>query len=222
LRASVCQLARLPQVDQAFGALLELFGHVVEGLDGAPDFIVAAFDDARRQVPSGEFRETPGELLDGAADAVRQVDQQGERQQPERRHGEDVIKLEPAMDIALAGGIHQFAGCGNLAPQAGDVAQAGGIYPDIAVMPDQVIQAVAFLLVVSEPLGLLAFREAPHGLRPRVASGGGELLGLEIAIASVRFEIGRVPLVKFLAGAKQRLGERIDLVGRMPEAGQFQ
>src|ERR1035441_2417854 len=72
----------LAEVDEALGALLELVGHMVEGLDGAADFVVAGGGDAGGEVAGGQSGKAGGQLLDGAADAVGHVDQQGPGSEP--------------------------------------------------------------------------------------------------------------------------------------------
>ena len=86
----------LAQVDQPLGALLQLVGHVVEGLDGAADFVVAGGfprerSGRRRRVSRG-LRSIAG----WAADAVRHVNQQSQGDEPERGGDQNVGALEAA------------------------------------------------------------------------------------------------------------------------------
>ena len=46
--------------------------------------------DAGAQIAGRQLRQSGGQLLDGPADAVRQVNQQGQRNQPERRRQQQV------------------------------------------------------------------------------------------------------------------------------------
>ena len=105
---------------------------MVERLDGAADFVVALRVHAGVQVARGQFGQPRRQLLDGPADAVRQIHQQRQRHQPEGRGQQNVDQLDPAPQVALPGRCHQRAGIADLAREAlhGDFAQVGGIHPD--------------------------------------------------------------------------------------------
>ena len=88
-----------------------LLRHVVEGLDGAADFVVAPLLHAGVQIARGKLAQSRGKLLDGSADAVRQVDQQRQREQPDRRdRQQDIDELDAAPQVVLFDEIDQVAG----------------------------------------------------------------------------------------------------------------
>jgi hypothetical protein len=92
----------------------------------APDFVVAPRLDARVQVAARQGAQPRREFLDGAADAMRQVDQERERDQPDSRRQQHIRALDAASQIALVGLFHRAPGIANLTrqPVHGDIAQA--------------------------------------------------------------------------------------------------
>src|SRR5262249_48264287 len=139
-----CQLA---QVDEALRTFLEAGRHVVEGPDGAPDFIVAPRLHARVEIAPCQFAQPAGQLLDGPADTVSQVDQQGERHQPDARSQHDVSELDAAAQIARVGLFHGAPRLADFTRQAihRHVTQALRVDPDFVAVAYQIVQTVAVL-----------------------------------------------------------------------------
>src|ERR1039458_5046127 len=201
----------LAEVDEALGALLELVGHMVEGLDGAADFVVARGGDAGGEVAGGQSGKAGGQLLDGAADAVSHVDQQGQGSEPEGGGEEDVGEPEAAAEVALLGGVDQIAGHADFALEAlsSDSAEGCGIGPDFVAVADQVEQVVALIAGRDEAFGLSGFGEGADGIGPGGTEGRGVFDGLGAAVLDLLFEVVAGAMVELLAGAEEGLGQGV-------------
>ena len=97
-----------------------------------------------------------------------EVDQEGERDQPDGGGEQDVGALDAAAQVGGVGVFHGLAGFADLAGDLVDgyIAQAGGVEPDFFAVADQVIQAVAILAGAEEALAFEAAGETSHAFGP--------------------------------------------------------
>ena len=160
----------LAQVDQPLGALLELARHVVERLDGAPDLVVAArLRRARSDRPPRACDSPAVKLLDRAADAMRQVDQQRQRHQPEAGGEQDIGEQKPRCRSLL---LHVRGQCAGVVrsrvPDDPCVRplRLNRVEPDFRAASHQVIERIAIHAGGDEVLRLIAIRERFDGSRP--------------------------------------------------------
>ena len=171
---------------------------MVEGLDGAPDLVVAPRLHARVQIARRQFAQPGGQLLDGPADAVRQVDQQRQRHQPDRRGQQDVGELDAAAQIARVRLFHGAPRIADLARQAihRDIAQALRVDPDLVAVAHQIVQAVAILAGAYHSLTVQAAREnldrvGPRRTIQRPIDSRLDLAGARLALANRRWRARR-------------------------------
>ena len=114
-------------------------------------------------------------MLDGAADEMRQVDEQRERNQPDRSRQQYIGIGEAAQQVARFALLHDFAGVVDFARKRvqGDAAQAGGPLPYCIAAPRQVIDAVAIVPGSEEAFRIATIEKALHGRGPLGLLGSG-------------------------------------------------
>ena len=163
-------------------------------------------------------------MLHGPADAVRHIDQQGERSEPEGGGEKDVGEAEAAAQVALLGSIDQIAGYADFALEAlgGGPAEGCGVGPDVVAVADQKEQVVALIAGGREAFGFRGLGEGADGIGPGGAEGGRVLNGLGAAGLGLLLEIVAGAMVELLAGAEQGLGQGVYFGGGTDQAGGFE
>ena len=160
-RLPACQLA---QVDQPLRALLQPARHVVEGPDGASDFVVAPRLHARVEIARRQFAQPGGQFLDGPADAVRQVDQQRQRHQPDARRQQHVRALDAAAANRARCSLPPRAARRRISRVRRSMATSPRLSeydPDLVAVAHQVFQAIALLAGASPHARLPVRRRTP-------------------------------------------------------------
>ena len=106
---------------------------MVESLYGAADFIIAVRRHTGIEIARGQFAQARGEPMDRSADARGEVDQKGERHQPDAGGEHDIRALHAQAQIPRVGGIDGGAGLMYFAREAvhGDITEAGGVIGDL-------------------------------------------------------------------------------------------
>src|SRR5205085_5216599 len=91
----------LRQIDEPVAAVLELLGGIVEGLNRSAGFVISLDVETDIQIAGSEFAQAAGQLLDGAADAMSEIDQRNQRDAPYRHNEDDQSNRQPSAKIPL-------------------------------------------------------------------------------------------------------------------------
>ena len=172
-------------------------------------FIVAGNRHAGVEIAGGQLAQAGGQLLNGLADAMGEVDHERHRAQPEDGGQEKVDQRQAAAEIVPAGPFDGVASIDDLPGDAvqGHGAQAFGIDADGAVAAGQIVQAVAAVASQNEAVGVLAGGKIFHRLGPIRLFGKREFPRLGVAGLGAQAEIVAGIAIQLLAGLLQGPGD---------------
>src|SRR5262249_19905378 len=154
--------------------------------------VVARSGDAIIQMTCRDFRESGGELLDGMADAMREVNQRQKRKQPYGGGEQQKSVDESAAQIARSAVGYQAAGVRVLIEELlhGHSMQRRGVNPHFIAVSHQILQTVAVVAGERKGFGFAAAEEF-------LASRGGVALRRDAAESGVLFQHFTRTLIQF-------------------------